>query len=411
MAQNTIRIASHLSDVATIDHSAEVSPHEVGLSESTVSDIWQKIKDAYKTAVYPGITFSLRRHNKIVMQRAIGHATGNGPDDNERTIKKLTTANTPVCLFSTSKAITATIMHILHEKGSLDINGRVSDYIPEFAQNGKKDITISDVLSHRAGFSGFTRAGMTDRIFEFDYVVQTLCEQKAEIHTKGNIAYHAVTGGFILGEIVKRATGSDIRVALDNLIRKPLGFEYFNYGAPGVPREIIAENYATGMHDLFLFSKLVEYSLGSSIQTIVNLAKDQRFFDGIIPSVNMVATAPEVSLFFQTLLNGGRLGDVRICKEETVQMMTRETGYTWFDRRLMMPMRYSNGLMLGNEPQGLYGPKTKQAFGHIGFLNILCWADPERDIAVSFLNTGKSLGGPHLIAFANVIRAISDGCL
>jgi CubicO group peptidase (beta-lactamase class C family) len=58
----------------------------------------------------------------------------------------------------------------------------------------------------------------------------------------------------------------------------------------------------------------------------------------------------------------------------------------------------------------MFGPDTKQAYGHLGFMNILCWADPQRDISVAILNTGKSLGGRHVLAFADVLRTISEEC-
>ena len=58
------------------------------------------------------------------------------------------------------------------------------------------------------------------------------------------------------------------------------------------------------------------------------------------------------------------------------------------DRTLLIPMRYALGPMLGSNPVGLFGPMTGQAFGHLGFSNILCWADPERDISV-LLTTGN----------------------
>ena len=73
-------------------------------------------------------------------------------------------------------------------------------------------------------------------------------------------------------------------------------------------------------------------------------------------------------------------------------------------------MRYALGPMLGNNPVGIFGPHTGQAFGHLGFSNILCWADPERDISVSILNTGKSVVGTHLPALANVLLQISTQC-
>lgn len=389
---------------------AEVDPSEGGLSQAQVNAIWDKVGSLYGTKIYPAISFTLMRHGKVLLSRALGHSHGHGPGDHPQAEKRLMTADTPACLFSTSKAVTATIIHILHEQGALDINQRVVEYIPEFYQKGKGAITIADVLSHRAGFSGFTRRGVTTEIFDFDHVVRVLCDQGAELHTKGAVAYHAVTGGYILGEIVRRATGEDLRQNLHKFIKKPLGFEWFDYGAPGKDRSLIAQNYVTGWPNIFPFRQLVEYAIGSSFETIVDLARDTRFYTSIIPSANMVATAPEVAQFFQMLLSGGELNGVRIMKEETVRRMTAEAGNTWFDRRLMMPMRYSQGFMLGNSPLGLYGPDTKQAFGHLGFMNILCWADPQRDISVALLNTGKSLGGRHLITFADLLRTIAEEC-
>jgi CubicO group peptidase (beta-lactamase class C family) len=86
----------------------------------------------------------------------------------------------------------------------------------------------------------------------------------------------------------------------------------------------------------------------------------------------------------------------------------REMGKPQFDRSLVLPMRYSAGMMLGMNPVGLYGPKTHYAFGHLGFSNIICWADPERDIAVSILTTGKPVIGNHLLSFAKLLNGISS---
>lgn len=399
-----------ITAVSEIGSYKEDAPAEGGLTPAKVNSILGKLVKLYETKIYPAISFVLLRRGKLMLARALGFSRGHGPGDHPQAERREMQVDTPVCLFSTSKAVTATVVHILHEQGALDIYRRVADYIPEFGKNGKEDITIADVLSHRAGFSGFTRKGMSERIFDFDYIVQVLCEQRAELHTKGAVAYHAVTGGYILAEVVKRATGKDIRHALHELIRKPLGFTWFDYGAPGKDITQIAQNYVTGWPNIFPFTQLVEYAIGSSFETIVNLARDERFYTSIVPSANMVATAPEVAYFFQMLLNGGELDGKRIMKEETVRNMTRETGNTWFDRRLMLPMRYSQGFMLGNSPLGLYGPDTKQAFGHLGFMNILCWADPQRDIAVALLNTGKSLGGRHIIAFYDLLRVIAEEC-
>ncbi len=130
----------------------------------------------------------------------------------------------------------------------------------------------------------------------------------------------------------------------------------------------------------------------------------------IIPSGNMVSTADEMSRFFQLLLNGGELEGVRIFEPITIRRATMEVGKLAIDRAVMLPMRYSTGLILGISPIGMYGPFTQHAFGHLGFSNILCWADYDRDIAVSLLNTGKAFLGIHLVSLFRLLARISRYC-
>jgi CubicO group peptidase (beta-lactamase class C family) len=95
-----------------------------------------------------------------------------------------------------------------------------------------------------------------------------------------------------------------------------------------------------------------------------------------------------------------------VLERATVRGAVAPSGATAFDRMLLVPMRYSAGLMLGNSPVGLYGPLCRNAFGHLGLINIFCWADPDRDLAVSLLSTGKSLYGTHLIALTALLNSI-----
>ena len=86
----------------------------------------------------------------------------------------------------------------------------------------------------------------------------------------------------------------------------------------------------------------------------------------------------------------------------------RKPGKLMLDRSMNAPVRYTPGFMHGEKRWSLFGFNTPQAFGHLGFINILCWADPERDISVAFLNTGKSLAPEGFLGFGNVSRMISQ---
>ena len=73
-------------------------------------------------------------------------------------------------------------------------------------------------------------------------------------------------------------------------------------------------------------------------------------------------------------------------------------------------MRYSAGFMLGGSPVGMYGPKTQYAYGHLGLSNVMCLADPERDISVAILNTGKPVLGNHMLSLFGLLSGISRRC-
>jgi hypothetical protein len=81
-----------------------------------------------------------------------------------------------------------------------------------------------------------------------------------------------------------------------------------------------------------------------------------------------------------------------------------------FDAMLVLPLRFSAGMMLGDSPVGLFGPLTRRAYGHIGFLNIVAWADPRRDLSCAILCNGKSMAPSSLTRLARVIATIGKAC-
>ena len=117
----------------------------------------------------------------------------------------------------------------------------------------------------------------------------------------------------------------------------------------------------------------------------------------MIPAANIVATAEELSAFYQCLLNEGELYGVRIFEPRTVRHATAEQSYWELDLTLGLPLRYGLGFMLGGELVSLFGPDTPRAFGHLGFTNIISWADPDRALSVALLTTGKPFLSLHVL--------------
>ena len=80
------------------------------------------------------------------------------------------------------------------------------------------------------------------------------------------------------------------------------------------------------------------------------------------------------------------------------------------DASLKVPMRYSPGFMLGGSPAGIYGRESHYAYGHLGLSNVFCWADPQRDISVAILNSGKPVLGSHMLALPRLLFSIPRNC-
>ncbi|KAA1174221.1 beta-lactamase family protein [Marinobacter salinexigens] len=404
---HTCQVPKDLSTITTRDYKGE-KPEAVGVSPDAVEAVWRNVEALYRTGVHPGIQISIRHRGEQILHRAIGHATGNGPGDSSDTPKSLMTTDTPICYFSASKAVTALLMHMLVEQGLVNLMDPVSYYCPEFAQSGKRTITVHQILSHRGGIPAIPRETSIDVLWDKDEIWRLLCEARPVEVDGAKVAYHAITGGFVLQRVLEKVTGGTIEEYLDTHLRKPMGMTWFTYGIAGDDLASLATNYATGPAPVFPVSWIINRALGGDIQTVERVTNDPRFQEAVIPAGNLCGTAEEMGRFFQMMLNGGVWKGKRICSEMTVRRAIQQFGSLQIDRTMLLPVRFSAGLMLGGNPVGLWGQQSRYAFGHIGLINKLCWADSARDISVSLLNTGFPVVGHHLPSLARFIYTVCD---
>lgn len=315
-----------------------------------------------------------------------------------------------MCLFSASKAVIALLTHKLAEAGTIDLDAPVSRYVPAFSGEGKSRTTIAQILSHRGGFPYFSAGDEgPEMLTDWDACIERICAMPAE-NGGPHMAYHAFTGGFILGEVIRRVTGARVTEYLDAKLRKPLGMRYFTYGLDGRSRSRVAENHVAGQPVRWPVSRWAETALSVPFDDVVEVSNRDFFMDAVIPSGNLYATAEELSRFYQMLLDGGVHAGRRLFETETVARAIAPATGIRFDRALKVPMRYSEGLMLGMNPIGLYGPMCGSAYGHLGFMNILGWADPARGISAALMTTGKAIVGGHLGTLARSLGVLNHRC-
>ena len=410
LAIESTDVPDDLASVTAIAHDEECDPARVGMTQDGVDAIWRAVERVYATGMHPGISLVLRRHGRIVLKRAIGHARGNGPGDaGERPVPM--TPDTPVCLFSASKAMAAMTVHLLSEQKALSLLDPVSHYVPAFGQNGKRDITIYQLLCHKAGIPTIPTRGLDvpelllDPKAILDLIYRTEPDQPGRHH-----AYHALTAGFVIADLVEKVSGESFRAYFRRHVSEPMGLPTLDFGARGRTLSRVARNYVTGFRfdagaDLYL-----KRAIGAPLRHAVEISNDPRYYRSVIPAGNGVGTADECSQFFQCLLDGGRHGRRRIFQPLTVRRAIAEVGKPELDRSLMLPLRYSAGMMLGASPFGMYGPDTARAYGHLGFANIFGWADPERATSVALLTTGKLLVGLHAPWLVALLASLSRHC-
>ena len=357
--------------------------------------------------MHPGISFCMRKNGKIILNRSIGYARG-AREEEGLDAPVLMSPETPVCLYSASKAVMAMLIHKLAEEGKVNLLNPVSHYIPEFGQAGKDKITIYQMLAHRGGFPMIGRDVPMEEMFDRESILELIYETEVSCPDGRDQAYHAVTSGFIADELIRRTTGKTIVEYLDEKIAKPMGMKHFTYGLDETDRDKVALNYVTGMRNGKFIGGILEKALGVSIEGAAELSNSENFMSMPIPSANLYSTAEEISRFYQMLLDDGKFGEKTIFDNLTIQTATREAGKARLDKSIKIPMRFSAGFMLGGEPLGMYGLHTHEAFGHLGFSNIFCWADPDRDISVAFLSTGKPIIGSHILALPKLMHTITS---
>ncbi|MBU2489348.1 MAG: beta-lactamase family protein [Proteobacteria bacterium] len=409
------RLNRSISIPADVSGLVSVSPREGdpaggGLTEKEVERIWGRVEDLYRTGLHPAAGLCLIRGGRVVLDRTIGHARGNGPEDGPDGKKVLASPETLFCWFSASKAVTAMVVHLLVEDGKIHLLDPVSHYLPEFAVHGKGNVTVQQMLCHRGGIPMIPTGTDPEILYDWDRAVAFLSALKPAHGPGRQVAYHAVTGGYILGEIVRRVTGKELNQVLKERITGPLGLPTFAYGVAKKNMARLAQNHFTGLPVPFPASTIVQRALCLPWERVVDISNQPPFYQSVIPSANLCSTNWEMARFYQMLLNGGELDGVRIFSPLTIRRALMEPGKRYVDRVLLLPIPYSLGLIRGGFPISLFGVNASQAFGHSGFINCISWADPSRDIAVALQNTGKPLLGSHIPALVNLVGSITHNC-
>ncbi|MGZ4982767.1 MAG: serine hydrolase domain-containing protein [Chthoniobacterales bacterium] len=302
------------------------------------------------------------------------------------------TADTLVLFWSATKGLgSACLLHVVQEE-QIGLDRRVAEFWPEFAQNGKGEITLAQLLSHQAGLAAFD-----ERVDVQDYeaVIRAL-ERQAPLWPPGSAhGYHARTFGFLLDELVRRLTSASIGDYWRKFFAEPLGLDIW-IGLPESEHARVATIYAAKAggtpapaqfyQDLATPGTLVRKTFtspaGLHAINAMNTAQNRKLS---LVSFGGIGSAHSLATFYAMLACGGALDGRTFFGEKTIAQMT--TALTsGIDRVFQIPTSFSAGFMKDppDATRRLFGPSAA-AFGHPGAGGSHAFADPENAIAFAYV--------------------------
>ncbi|WNI25770.1 serine hydrolase domain-containing protein [Streptomyces sp. ITFR-16] len=306
--------------------------------------------------------------------------------------------DTLVNVWSTTKGPTALCAHILADRGLLDLDAPVAAYWPEFAAAGKESVLVRHLLSHRAGLAGLREPHTLAELYDWELTTARLAATAPWWEPGTRSGYHALTYGFLVGEVVRRVSGLLPGEFLRREVTGPLGID-FTVGLPEKEADRVAELVvpkADRAQQAALFARLEPLAVASLLNppTGAAAANTPAWRAAEIPAANGHGTARAVAALYAVLAGRGSHDGRRILSAQAAERV-REGQGSCRDLVLGAGFAHETEIALGvwlSGPDASYGPNPR-AVGHDGAGGSCGLADPENGVALGYVMNRM---GPHL---------------
>jgi CubicO group peptidase (beta-lactamase class C family) len=379
-----------------------------GVCDSLFGRVKEAFAGNFETGQEVGACLSVTIDGETVVDIWAGHADPGLTRPWER--------DTIACTYSTTKGIVATCASRLVDQGLLDIDTPVAEYWPEFAQNGKESIPVRYLLSHQAGLPAIKDLLPAGALFDWQMVTDALARQEPWWEPGTNHGYHAMTYGFLVGEVIRRVSGKTVGAYFQDEIATPLGIEYY-IGTPAELDVRIAEMIPAPLEtgrDTPL-SKAMMNPLSISFKAFGltpdimnhNLGNSSEWRRAEIPAGNGHGNARAIARVYGALARGGEIDGYRLLSSEAIERAIEEQAYGEDAVLIGLPMRVGLGFMLTCREIPL-GPNPR-SFGHAGMGGSLGFADPNEKLGFGYVMNKmvlpEDLNDPRLQSLVDAVYA------
>ncbi len=308
------------------------------------------------------------------------------------------TKDTIGIVFSSTKGATALCAHMLASRGQLDLDAPVAKYWPEFAQAGKSQVPVFMLLNHQAGLPA-VRAPLPQGAYaNWDLMVNALAKEEPFWEPGTRNGYHALTIGWLVGELVRRISGKSLGTFFQDEVAKPLGLDFW-IGLPEDKESRVAPMIAAEPDPESLFFR--EIAKPGSLQSLVLLNSGN--YMGAAPEYDTraahaaeiggaggITNARGLAGMYAPLACGGKGRGVELVNPDVLARMGRVASATGRDAVLVIPSRFALGFMktMDNrrQPPGLRDSTliSEEAFGHVGAGGSFGFADPKAGMSFGY---------------------------
>ncbi len=341
-----------------------------------------------------GVQVAAYVHGDKVIDVVVGTM---GPDD-DRPVQP----DSLFLSFSATKGPSALVVHQLADRGVIDYDAPVAAYWPEFAQNGKGKITVAQAMSHQAGLHAMPADFRPEHVTDWEAALARVAAGTPAWEPGTGTGYHAVTYGWLVGGIVRGATGRHYADVLRTDVAEPLGIaDEFFVGVPDRPDvvnrlttlEIVAAGTGLPIPDDSPFYEAMPKAMWPYFNSM-------EMRTACMPGANGHFSARALARMYGALANRGSIDGVAVVSPERIAAMQKlQTADV--DRVLGAAIRKNTGFFLGGlgpDLQGnlVHGPlgQRESAFGHSGAGGSVGFADPEIGLGVAVTLNKMSYPNP-----------------